>query len=138
MGNYDDIITLPHHTSRKHPQMTMQDRAAQFSPFSALTGYEDAIEETGRLTDRKIELEEYDTSVLDIKYRRLSELVFLHPEVTIIRFVPDGRKSGGAYETVSGLLKKMDVYTQTILLMDGTRIRFTDILSIESDSLLEI
>ena len=134
-GLYDDMISLPHHTSKKHPRMSLQDRAAQFSPFAALTGYEDAIEETGRLTDTRMILEEFDTAVLDRKYRRLSELVSQHPNITVTRFVPDERKSGGAYISTEGILKKIDTYLQSVILTDGTQISFSDIVSIESDVL---
>lgn len=138
MKKYDDIIALPHHTSQKHPRMAMMDRAAQFSPFAALTGYEDAIEETGRLTDCRIELGEYDTAILNRKYQQLSALASVHPRVTITKFTPDEKKSGGAYLSVTGELKKIDACSQAVFLMDGTVIPMADILSIESDSLTEI
>ena len=134
-GFYDDMISLPHHTSKKHPRMSLQDRAAQFSPFAALTGYEDAIEETGRLTDPRMVLEEFDTAVLDRKYRHLSELVSQHPNITVTRFVQDERKSGGVYISTTGTLKKIDTYLQSVILTDGTQISFSDIVSIESDVL---
>lgn len=136
-GKYDDIIDLPHHISKKRPHMSLQDRAAQFSPFAALTGYEEAIEETGRLTDSRTELGEFDTAVLDRKYRRLSELSPQQPAIIITRFVPDTRKSGGAYVTVTGRLKKIDTYLCSVILTDGTHIPFSDILSVESDALEE-
>ena len=132
--NYDDIINLPRPFSVRS-KMSLSDRAAQFSPFAALTGYEDAIEETGRLTDPRMVLEEFDTAVLDRKYRHLSELVSQHPNITVTRFVQDERKSGGVYISTTGTLKKIDTYLQSVILTDGTQISFSDIVSIESDVL---
>ena len=93
MDPYEDIINLPHHVSPKRPQMSMQDRAAQFSPFAALTGYEDAIKETGRLTDVKIELSDEDRELLDQKQQYLQEHIGDRPEITITYFVPDEKLS---------------------------------------------
>lgn len=137
MDPYNDMITLPHHTSQKYPRMSMLDRAAQFSPFAALTGYEDAIEETGRLTDCQVELGEHDTAVLDRKYRQLSEMVSSQPNITITFFVPDERKAGGSYISISGTLKKIDPYSQSVILTDGTTVALRDITAIESDSITE-
>lgn len=92
---YDDIIHLPHHISKTRPQMSMMDRAAQFSPFAALTGYDAAIKETGRLTDEKIELGEETKAVLDRKQSYLSDMISVQPEITVTYFLPDERKSGG-------------------------------------------
>lgn len=129
MGAYDDIINLPHPTSAKHPRMSMADRAAQFSPFAALAGHGAAVQETARLTDRKIELTEDEKAVLNEKLRLLAgtggEAVFTY-------FLPDERKSGGAYATVSGGLKKIDPLKHRIILTDGTVIPIEDILDIES------
>ena len=97
--NYEDIINLPHHISSKRPQMSMLDRAAQFSPFAALTGYDDAIHETGRLTDEKIDLSEEEKEALDRKQQILMERLCDHPALTVTYFVPDPKKSGGAYVT---------------------------------------
>ena len=100
--DYKDIINLPHHVSSKRPQMPMLDRAAQFSPFPALTGYDDAIHETGRLTDEKIDLSEEEKEALDRKQQILMERLGDHPALTVTYFVPDAKKSGGAYVTKSG------------------------------------
>ena len=105
---YDDIINLPHHVSKTRPQMSMVDRAAQFSPFAALTGYDAAIKETGRLTDEKVNLSEEEKEALDRKQQILMEWLGDHPALTITFFVPDEKKSGGAYMTKSGNLKKID------------------------------
>ena len=96
---YNDIIDLPHHISTTRPRMSMLDRAAQFSPFAALTGYDAAIKETGRLTGQRIELTEECRAVLDRKQQVLLENLAEHPEVSVTYFVPDERKSGGAYVT---------------------------------------
>ena len=133
IGNryYNDIINLPHHISTTRPQMSMMERAAQFSPFAALTGYDAAIRETGRLTDRRIELNEDAQSALDLKLRYLSENMKDAPEVTFTYFKPDERKKGGAYVEVTGVVKKMDEYEREIVLRNGTRIPVDDILCID-------
>ena len=132
-GNYEDIINLPHHVSSKRPQMSMLDRAAQFSPFAALTGYDDAIHETGRLTDEKIDLSEEEKETLDRKQQLLLEKLSDRPALTITYFVPDAKKSGGAYVTISGNLKKIDGYERRMLLLDGTQIPLDDVADIESE-----
>ena len=130
---YKDIINLPHHVSSKRPQMPMLDRAAQFSPFASLTGYDDAIHETGRLTDEKIDLSEEDKKTLDRKQQILSEKLSSHPALTITYFVPDAKKSGGAYVTITGNLKKIDGFERRMLLTDGTKIPLDDVADIESE-----
>lgn len=130
---YDDIIDLPHHVSPTRPRMSMIDRAAQFSPFAALTGYDAAIKETGRLTDRRIELSEDSRAALDRKQQLLVECLADHPEVSVTYFIPDERKSGGAYVTVTGIVKKVDDYQRLLLLTDGTKIPLDDILDLESE-----
>ena len=131
--NYEDIINLPHHVSSKRPQMSMLDRAAQFSPFAALTGYDDAIHETGRLTDEKIDLSEEEKEALDRKQQFLMERLGGHPALTVTYFVPDAKKSGGAYVTKSGNLKKIDEFERWMMLMDGTKIPLDDVADIESE-----
>ena len=121
-NRYDEIMGLPHHVSKTRPQMPMSDRAAQFAPFAALTGYESAIKETGRLTDERIELDEEALAALDRKYQLLIEALDDAPEVTIIYFRPDERKAGGQYVTATGTVKKVDTFGRRILLQDGTRI----------------
>lgn len=119
---YDDIIDLPHHVSRKHPQMPLLDRAAQFAPFAALTGHEAAIKETARLTEEEIELDENSKELLDFRLQQLQEHISECPEVTVTYFCPDEKKSGGSYETVTGAVKKVDVYAGELVFMDGRRI----------------
>lgn len=135
---YDDIIHLPHHVSSKRPQMPMSDRAAQFSPFAALTGYDDAIQETGRLTEQKIELDEEALQELNERFNILQEHLCEQPEVRFTYFKPDERKEGGAYLTVSGVVRKIKLYEREILLQDGTIIPVDDILKMESSIFPEI
>ena len=135
---YNDIIDLPHHISTTRPRMSMLDRAAQFSPFAALTGYDAAIKETGRLTGQRIELTEECRAVLDRKQQVLLENLAEHPEVSVTYFVPDERKSGGAYVTVAGRVKKVDEYQRLLLLTNGTRIPLTEDLELESNLFREL
>ena len=130
---YDDIIDLPHHVSATRPRMSMIDRAAQFSPFAALTGYDAAIKETGRLTDERIELSEESRAVLDRKQQLLLDNLADHPDVSVTYFLPDKRKAGGAYVTVTGRVKKVDDYQRLLLLSDGTKIPLDEILDMESE-----
>ena len=128
---YDDIIHLPHHVSQTHPRMPMQDRAAQFSPFAALTGYGAVIRETGRLTERRPELDEDAKSELDRRIALLSALLENRPLVTVTYFQPDARKAGGAYLTAAGAAKKLDAHAGLLLLQDGTRIPVAEIVRID-------
>ena len=131
MGKYDDIIDLPHHISATRPRMPMIDRAAQFMPFRALTGYEDAVHETSRLTDERVELTEDEKALLDAKLQRLADRLDSHPQVTLTWFQPDKRKAGGAYVTTTGRLKKIDDFEGVLLLASGERIAIKDILIIQ-------
>lgn len=137
-GEYDDIIHLPHHVSSKRPQMPMSDRAAQFSPFAALTGYDDTIQETGRLTEQKIELDDEALQELNERFNILQEHLCEQPKVRFAYFKPDARKDGGAYLTVSGVVRKIKLYEREILLQDGTIIPVDDILKMESSIFPEI
>jgi hypothetical protein len=129
-SKYDEIMDLPHHVSKTRPQMPMSDRAAQFAPFAALTGYDDAVKETGRLTDDKIELEESSLNELNAKIQLLRENLADAPEITFTYFKPDERKAGGAYLTTTGTVKKLDDYERQIVLHDGTKLPMDDILDI--------
>ena len=133
--NYADIINLPRPTSTKHPPMPMLNRAAQFSPFAALTGYDAAVNETARLTDEKIELDEYAKSMLSDKLQILAEHIDDLPEVT---FEPDKKKSGGAYVCVTGIVKEIDEYERIVVLEDGTKIPIHQIYEIESALFAEL
>ena len=130
---YKDIINLPHHQSKRRPRMSMIDRAAQFSPFAALTGHNDAIIETARLTDRKIELDEGTKSVLNEKIQMISDYLSEMPTVTFTHFEPDIKKDGGAYLKTTGTVKKIDDYNKEIYLIDGTIILIEHIYEIESE-----
>ena len=131
---YDDIIELPHHVSRKHPQMPLLDRAAQFAPFAALTGHESAIRETARLTEEEIELDENSKELLDFRLQQLQEHLSEQPEVTVTYFCPDEKKSGGAYETVTGKVKKVDGYAGELVFTDGRRVELKGIVELEEES----
>lgn len=127
MSEYNDIIDLPRPKS-KHEPMPMSDRAAQFSPFAALTGYGDAIDETARLTDARIELSEEERAELDYKQQYLATLDA--PTVTVTYFVPDERKSGGAYVTHTGTLKRIDEVERMMVFVDGTRVPLDEVVGI--------
>lgn len=132
-NNYDDIMDLPHHVSATRPQMSMIDRAAQFSPFAALTGYDAAIKETGRLTDEKIEMDEEALNILNMKFQILARSMDDEPEVTFTYFKPDERKAGGAYLEVTGTVKKVDDFERLIVMQNGTKMPMDDILNIEGE-----
>ena len=131
--NYDDMINMPCPTSPRHPRMPRADRAAQFAPFAALTGYDAAIDETGRLTDQKIDISEDMREKLDLKQNFLADIIDEQPEISVTYFVPDKKKSGGVYVTVNGRLKQIDEYEQLIILTDGKKIPIQEVYSIESD-----
>ena len=135
---YNEIMGLPHHVSKTRPQMPMSDRAAQFAPFAALTGYDAAIKETGRLTDERIELDVEALSALDMKYQLLMEALDEAPEVTITYFQPDERKAGGKYVSAVGAVKKIDDFERRITMRDGTRIPMDDVLSIDGELFLSL
>ena len=126
---YDDIIRLPHHVSQNHPQMSLRDRVTQFAPFAALTGYEAAVGETARLTSERRELDPQDAAELN---RRLAALIARlkdHPKVTVEYFVPDERKAGGAYVTVTGRVRHISVPEKTLVMEDGMVIPMEDVVS---------
>ena len=130
---YDDIIGLPHHVSKTRPRMTMIDRAAQFSPFAALTGYEAAIDETARLTDAFVELDESQKEVLDKQIQQLKLELPQKRAVTVTYFKPDERKCGGTYVTITGIVKKIDEYERLIKMADGSEIPIVLIKEITPD-----
>lgn len=131
MGNYDDIINLPHHVSKNHPHMSALDRASQFSPFAALTEHDSAIRETARLTDIRLELDEDKKEELNNRLQMLRMQTALRPEVEITYFVPDTPKTGGSYLSVRGTIKKFDDIAHQVLLENGTVIPINDIYGIE-------
>lgn len=133
-GPYDDILHLPHPTSKRHPRMPIADRAAQFSPFAALTGHKAAIAETARVTERRIELDEDAKEQLDQTLQLLLERIDEQPEITVTWFSPDKKKAGGQYHTATGKLKRIDTQESRLILTDGTQIPLEDLLEIRIES----
>lgn len=131
MGNYDDIINLPHHQSTKRPHMTLHNRAAQFAPFAALTGYAEEVAETARLTDKKIFLADNEISKLNEQLQYIAANLNMQWEIVITHFVPDQRKDGGAYVDKIGIIKKIDDIEHKIIFTDGEEILIENIYSIE-------
>ena len=130
---YDDIINMPHHTSSTRPRMSMHDRAAQFSPFAALTGYDEDVLEAARLTDTRSELTEDEKSVINGKLQAILECLDCSPNVCITYFVDDTRKSGGRYVTVSGTVRQIDEYQGRVIMSDKTSISIDRIRNIDGD-----
>lgn len=130
---YDDIINLPHHVSKKHPPMSLLNRAAQFSPFAALTGHSEAVRETARLTDSFIELGEDRKRQLDEQLQRIRENLEREPEIEAVYFQPDDKKDGGAYVTVCGRVKRISEYERRIIFTDGTSLPIDYLFSIKGE-----
>lgn len=130
---YEDIINLPHHVSERHPQMPMAERAAQFSPFAALTGFGAVIRETERQTDQMREMTENEREELDYKLGILCNFPGEKPCVAITYFVPDEKKEGGAYRTIRGQLKKIDSYKREIIMKDGSHIPIDCVLELNGE-----
>lgn len=132
MGKYDDIISLPHHESTRQPKMPALDRAAQFLPFAALTGHDAAVRETARLTDNRAELDEIRKEELDLHLQMLREQLAQRPQVCITYFVPDVKKDGGAYFTITGTIQKIEENRHQVIMENGTVIPVNDIYEINS------
>ena len=130
MSRYDDIINLPHHISPTRLRMSMHDRAAQFAPFAALVGYDDAVAETARLTETRPELDEQEQRAINERLAYIADHIHEHPEVRIKYFVPDERKSGGAIVEVSGKTYRISNTDATIVMTDGCKIRLSDIIDL--------
>lgn len=130
---YADIIDLPHYVSKTRPKMSMHDRAAQFSPFAALTGYDAAIKETARWTDGKVDLDETSKVSLDEKLLFIMSRLAEKPVVVITYFKKDERKDGGTYEVTEGCIRKVDVYEGSVVMEDRSKIRIEDIIDIDSE-----
>ncbi|MBQ7536058.1 MAG: hypothetical protein IJT43_10655 [Stomatobaculum sp.] len=130
--SYEDIIHLPHHVSKKHPPMPLRNRAAQFMPFAALTGYEAEIEESARLTEEARDLSEDSEAALNVRIQSVQAALQSQkqPEVSVTYFRPDEKKPGGAYIIKKGAVKKIDSYTGRILFSDGTEIPLCGIVEI--------
>ena len=130
---YEDIVDLPPHISKKHPQPTMMERAARFAPFAAITGYEEMVVEEARVTEERIDLDESALALLNEKLNMIQEFLDEEPEVTITYFEPDKKKAGGAYVSVTGTVKRIDEYEHLVLMKDGKKIYIDSIYAIESD-----
>lgn len=130
---YEDIVNLPPHISKKHPQPSMMDRAARFAPFAAITGYEEMVLEEARVTEERIDLDEGALALLNEKLNMIQEFLDEEPEVTITYFEPDKKKYGGAYVSIAGVVKRIDEYEHLVILTDGKKILIEDIYAIESD-----
>lgn len=131
--NYDDMIDLPHHVSKKHLPMPFMKRAAQFAPFAALSGHNEAIKETARLTRKRKELDEDKKDTLRKKLNLVAQRIEECPKITITYFQPDEIKNGGAYLSIKGYVKKIDEYERNVCLSDGTKIAIDEIFEIESE-----
>ena len=131
MNTYTDIIDHPHYQSKTRPHMTMLNRAAQFAPFAALSGYDESVRETERLTDRRIELDESEIAELNDKLQYLYMIKADHPQVTITYFVKDATKEGGSYETITGTVKNIDAVFCYVVMDDNTLVTIKDIYAIE-------
>jgi len=127
---YEDIVSLPHPVSRRHPQMTRLDRAAQFAPFAALVGYEDSLAETGRFTEERRTMEDHTQELLDRQLRMLQAMQDTHPLITLEYFVPDTQKNGGHYVTLQGKLAALSPQERKIYLTDGRTIPLDDLWSV--------
>ena len=134
-SQYADIINLPHHVSKKRAQMNLIDRAASFAPFAALTGYDDAVKETARLTDTKLELDENTKEILNDKLQIVLEMNSDDLPVSITYFVPDKKKTGGAYVVKTGTIKRYDEYERQIIFTDKSSVSIDDVIDIECEVL---
>lgn len=130
MGKYDDIINMDRPVSKKHSPMPIENRAPQFAPFAALTGYDDAVEETARLTDRKIEISEEERELLDETINEILSKKDINQTISAEYFVKDKVKEGGEYVCKTGLLKKVDAIEKTITWQDGTVVSIEDVIEI--------
>ena len=133
IDKYQDIINLPHHVSKKHPQMSRYERAAQFAPFAALSGYEDIIKEEGRLTDNRIEINEEAKFILDRKMQILMNSIDKKPFISVTYFVPDERKSGGEYVSINEYIKKIDVLKQIVVTENGIVVPVIEIVDMQGE-----
>jgi hypothetical protein len=128
---YNDIINLPHHVSKKHPQMSVEARAAQFAPYAALTGYGDAICETARLTYNQIDLDEEEKNAINKTLQTIQNNIEIKPKAKITYFVPDAKKDGGEYVVITNNVKKVDTYEKVLVMIDNLKIPINYIIEIE-------
>lgn len=130
-NNYEDIINLDPPISKKHPKMSISARSAQFAPFSALTGYKEAIEETGRITEEEIFLDEDRKIMINAKLNTISKYIESHPNIKLTYFIKDKNKQGGKIVTENVLIKRIDLITEEIILTDKRKINFNNIIDID-------
>ena len=130
---YEDIVNLPPHISKRHPQPSMMDRAARFAPFAAITGYEEMVLEEARVTEERVDLDEGALSLLNEKLNMIREFLDEEPEVTITYFEPDKKKSGGAYISITGIVKRIDEYEHLVIMRDGAKIFIDSIYDLQSE-----
>ena len=128
---YDDMLDMPHHVSPTRPKMSLQDRAAQFAPFAALTGFGAAITEADRMPERRIDLGEAETAELAEKLRILEAKEAEHPEGSVTYFIPDARKEGGRYETAEGRVKRVRPVEYTLTFTDGRTFDIDNIIMLD-------
>lgn len=131
--NYEDIINLPHHTSKKHPRMSLEARSAQFAPFAALTGYDEVLIETARLTNERIEIDDTIKVIIDSKLQIIKEHIKETPLITFMYFVPDTKKDGGKYVTATGNVKKIEEYRNVLVLDNKIEIPIDEIIDINGE-----
>ena len=130
MKDYSDIINLNHHVSNKHKRMPQIARAAQFAPFAALSGYEDAVIETARITTRRIYLSEEEKSIINEKLNIIDKNISNRPQVTLTYFIQDKKKEGGSYISITGNVRKIDPISNQIILVDNKKINILDLINI--------
>ena len=130
MGAYDDIINYPHHQSKTHSKMSLYDRSAQFAPFAALSGYGEAINETGRYVDQKRELDESEKEEISMILNNINNSIKDNPKITVIYFVKDKKKNGGSYLSYIGQVKRIDLDNRQVVFLDTKKINIEDITSI--------
>ena len=131
MNKYKDIINLPHHVSKTRKPMSLYNRAAQFAPFAALTGYDDAIKKIARLTNRKIELSDESKEQISNKITEIKKNINFHPQVTIKYYIPDKNKIGGKYKEFTDVVMKIDIDKKVIILSNGSKVAFENIINLE-------
>lgn len=134
-NKYDDIMNLPHHTSTRHPRMSIEARSAQFAPFSALTGYGDAIKETARLTEERIEIDDGLREILNNKLQIIEKNLSINPKITFTYYVPDDKKTGGTYQSVTSMVKKIDSINEVIITKDNRKIPMKEMIDISCETL---
>ena len=135
---YSDIINLPHHVSTTHPHLSREQKAAQFAPFAALTGFDDDVKETARLTDKRIDIDDGLKEIISNKLNKIDINIKSKPIVTITYFLQDSKKSGGKYIEVTDSIKKINIFDNYILLLNNTKIFIPDIIDIQGELFKEI